>query len=59
MWLPTPTDRAVAEFQTWLLSAYGIECDSLEARRAATSLMHIFTYFAYEHRHLRPEVNGE
>ncbi len=59
MWLPTPSQNAVLEFQALAKREFSIELDLGSARRVATQILQIHYLLAYAYRDIRPKVDGE
>lgn len=57
MWLPTPTDGAVREFQKLFKLELGLDLSLSEARVAATRLLHLHFYKLYGTSYLKEQIN--
>ena len=59
MWLPTPTEQSVKEFQDLVRLELGIELNYDQARASATRLLHLYFYKTYGCSYLRAQIDRE
>ncbi len=59
MWLPTPSDKAVKEFQALVLAHSGLVLEHHQAKASATRLLHLHFIKSYENSSLCKKVDRE
>lgn len=56
MWLPTPTQTGIQEFQEAVQSHLGITFDTVTAGRVFQQVLLIYLVQSHVRSHLRPEI---